>query len=267
MAVHRRHRYNDQPEHDECISFISSRPCLAATLSASPPALACVQITKAYGGGDARVFALRGVDLTVRDGETMMIVGPSGCGKTTLLSVISTLLAPDAGQCRIFGEDILEFSEQEKEHFRLQRIGFVFQSFNLLPALSARENVAIPLLLQGISRAKALDKAKHALSDAGLPAKQHALPGALSGGQKQRIAIARALVHDPQLIICDEPTSALDHRTGQQVMERLQHLVKTFGKTLIIVTHDSRIFEYADRIAHMDDGRILDIQKKGVSKS
>ncbi len=225
----------------------------------------CRAITRSYGEGEARVMALRGVDLEVTQGEVMMIVGPSGCGKTTLLSVISTLLEPDSGECRVFGEDVVHLDERQKERFRLHRIGFVFQSFNLLPALSAVENVAIPLLLQGIPRRQALRHASEVLTEAGLSQRQQAAPGTLSGGQKQRVAIARALVHDPPLVICDEPTSALDHETGHRIMERLRRLAEEFHKTLIIVTHDNRIFDYADRIARMEDGHILEIHPQARS--
>lgn len=228
-------------------------------------AVHCQAVTKRYGEGEAGVMALRGVDLAVTRGEVMMIVGPSGCGKTTLLSVISTLLQPDSGECIVFGQAVSTLNETEKERFRLGTIGFVFQSFNLLPALTAVENVAMPLLLRRRPRREALRQAEKVLAEAGLPHRQQALPATLSGGEKQRVAIARALVHDPELIICDEPTSALDHDTGHEIMERLKALVRTHHKTVIIVTHDNRIFGYADRIARMEDGRILEVREQGAS--
>jgi putative ABC transport system ATP-binding protein len=205
------------------------------------------------------MIALRGVDLDVRYGELLMIVGPSGCGKTTLISIIAAILNHDEGRCEVLGRDIKALPQTEKVRFRGQSIGFVFQIFNLLPALTALENVSVPLLLNGMSRKSANDKAAELLQSVGLAERLHALPAKLSGGQQQRVAIARALVHDPKLIVCDEPTSSLDHNTGQEVMKMLRHVAQSPARALIIVTHDNRIFQYADRIAHMDDGKIIRI--------
>ena len=219
-------------------------------------AVHCRNIVKSYGTGSAKVMALRGIDLDVRKGELMMLVGPSGCGKTTLISVVAGILDQDSGDCRVLGENLLSLTPRKKTHFRGVNVGFVFQAFNLLPTLSAAENTSVPLLINGLSRAKALDRAKAMLNRVGLGDRAHSLPAQLSGGQQQRVAIARALVHDPKLIVCDEPTSALDHETGQKVMDLLREVALGDGRALVIVTHDARIFGFADRIAKMDDGRV-----------
>lgn len=202
-------------------------------------------------------MALRGVDLNVRIGELLMLVGPSGCGKTTLISVIAGILDHDGGECLVFGKNIRAMGQTEKTRYRGINIGFVFQAFNLIPTLSVIENVAIPLFILGRSRAEALSRAKETLSLVGLKDKLYVLPSQLSGGQQQRVAIARALVHSPKLIVCDEPTSALDAETGRLVMEVLRQTALSKDRALIIVTHDNRIFNFADRIARMDDGRIV----------
>lgn len=213
-------------------------------------------VTKSYGTGDTRVHALRGVDLEVRAGELMMLVGPSGCGKTTLISVAAGILDPEEGTCRLFGQDLQQLSDRDLVRFRGRTLGFVFQAFNLIPTLNAVENVAVPLLLQGIPRKEALHRAEAMLRRVGLGERGHSLPSELSGGQQQRVAIARSVVHEPRLVVCDEPTSALDHETGLKVLELLRELVVGPGRSLLIVTHDARIFKFADRVAHMDDGRV-----------
>ena len=219
----------------------------------------CRNIVKSYGTGTAKVMALRGIDLDVYRGELMMLVGPSGCGKTTLISVIAGILDQDEGDCRVLGENLLAMGQRKKTQFRGVNVGFVFQAFNLLPTLTAAENAAVPLLINGTPRAKAVGKAKEMLARVGLGDRGHSLPSQLSGGQQQRVAIARALVHDPKLIVCDEPTSALDHETGHKVLELLRAVALADGRSLIIVTHDARIFSFADRIAKMDDGRIVKV--------
>ena len=233
------------------------------TQSADDVAVRCQGVTKSYGTGDAEVLALRGVDLEVRRGELLMLVGPSGCGKTTLISIITAILTQDAGQCVVIGHDLLRMDENERARLRCRGIGFVFQAFNLLPALSALENVSVPLLLQGVPRKQAEARARDVLQSVGLGARLHALPPKLSGGQQQRVAIARALIHQPELIVCDEPTSNLDQQAGHDMMTLLRDVVRAPGRALIVVTHDSRILEFADRIARMEDGRIVEITEHG----
>ena len=219
-------------------------------------AVTCRGVTKVYGSGADAVHALRGVDLDVRTGELLMLVGPSGCGKTTLISVIAGILDHDTGDCRVFGNDLKAMSQRARTNYRGKTIGFVFQAFNLLPALTAAENVAVPLLILGVPRREAIDRARAVLDRVHLDKRANALPSQLSGGQQQRVAIARALIHDPKLIVCDEPTSALDMDTGHKVMEILRDVALAPGRALVIVTHDSRTFSFADRIAKMNDGLI-----------
>jgi len=219
-------------------------------------AVHCRGVTKTYGSGDAAVQALRGIDLEVREGELMMLVGPSGCGKTTLISVVAGILDHDGGQCAVFGRNFLEMAPKERTQYRGRHIGFVFQAFNLIPPLTAAENVAVPLMINGMARHAALRKAAELLERVEMGNRTGSLPAELSGGQQQRVAIARAMVHNPRLIVCDEPTSALDHETGHHVMEILRSIAMNDGRSLIIVTHDARIFGFADRIAKMDDGHI-----------
>lgn len=223
------------------------------------PSVYCVDLTKTYGAGEAKVRALRGADLVARYGELLMISGPSGCGKTTLISVITALLDPDGGSCSVLGRNAQAMNPTERAHFRGTSIGFVFQVFNLLPALTAVENVSIPLLLTGCPKIVAEKRAQHAVDAVGLGDRLEARPAQLSGGQQQRVAIARALVHEPSLIVCDEPTSNLDHKTGEAMMEILRDRAKSPERTVIVVTHDPRIYRFADRIARMDDGKIIEI--------
>jgi len=222
-------------------------------------AVRCRAVTKSYGTGDARVMALRGIDLDVHCGELLMVVGPSGCGKTTLISVIAGILDQDSGECEVLGHDSKTMGQRARARFRGSSIGFVFQLFNLLPTLNAIENVSVPLLINGVARKDAEARAEEVLDAVNLGSRLDALPGKLSGGQQQRVAIARALVHNPKLIVCDEPTSNLDHSTGRSVMELLRGTARSADRALIVVTHDPRIFEFADRIAHMDDGEIIEI--------
>ncbi|EIM01590.1 ABC transporter ATP-binding protein [Rhodanobacter thiooxydans] len=223
----------------------------------------CRGLTKHYGSGNERVDALRGVDLDVRIGELLMLVGPSGCGKTTLISIITTILDQDGGSCEVLGRDVGHMTEAERTHFRGKSIGFVFQAFNLLPALTAVENVSVPLLISGVAREVAEQRARSVLEEVGLGARADALPRKLSGGQQQRVAIGRALVHDPKLVVCDEPTSNLDAKTGHEMMNILRGVARASDRALIVVTHDNRTFEYADRMAHMEDGRIIDVSEGG----
>ncbi len=222
-------------------------------------AVRCEQLTKIYHTGGQKVNALNSVNLNIGLGELMMLVGPSGCGKTTLISVIAGILNQDSGLCELFGENLLTMKSKDKLRFRAEKIGFVFQAFNLLPALNAAENVAIPLIINGEKRDIAKRKAVEVLERVGLGDRWKFLPSQLSGGQQQRVAIARALVHSPKLIVCDEPTSALDHTSGQNVMNLLKEIALEPDRALVIVTHDSRVFGFADKIAEMDDGDIIKI--------
>ncbi len=222
-------------------------------------AISCQNIIKTYNTDGQIVTALNGINVEIGLGELMMLVGPSGCGKTTLISIIAGILNQDSGQCLLFGEDFQALTNKEQLRFRAHNIGFVFQAYNLLPALNAIENVSVPLIINGTKRAIAEQKAKEILEQMGLSERMKALPAQLSGGQQQRVAIARALVHSPRLIVCDEPTSALDHKSGHIIMTLLKSIALQHDRALVIVTHDARIFNFADRIAEMDDGHIIKI--------
>ena len=220
-------------------------------------------VEKSFGVGDSRVQALKGVDLEAQCGELLMIVGPSGCGKTTLLSVLCGTLEFDAGSIEVFGHDLTEMSAGQLTGFRGAHVGFIFQQFNLIPSWTATENVSVPLLIGGATRARAEKSAADILTEVGLGQRLRAYPRQLSGGQQQRIAIARALVHEPRLIICDEPTAALDAATGHKVLELLKTQACRPDRCVIVVTHDSRIFSFADRIAEMEDGVVKRVSGPG----
>jgi putative ABC transport system ATP-binding protein len=225
--------------------------------SATPePAVSCRNVTKEFGQGDSRALALRGIDLDIRPGEITLLVGPSGCGKTTLISIMAGILDPTGGSVSVLGTDLGQLSDRRKVNFRGTNIGFVFQQYNLLPALTAAENAAVPLLIAGQPRRPSLEKARALLTQLGLEKRLGAYPSQLSGGQQQRVAIARALVHEPRLLVCDEPTAALDAQSGQAVMELLRRVALQSDRAVIVVTHDSRVFGFGDRIVHMEDGQI-----------
>jgi putative ABC transport system ATP-binding protein len=227
-------------------------------------AVECRAVEKDFGSGETRVQALRSVDLQVPFGELTMLVGPSGCGKTTLLSVIAGVLNASRGEVELLGQSLNSLSGNDLVEFRRQNLGFVFQQFNLLPALTAAENAAIPLLAAGLPRKSSVERAAELLNQLGMGDRGHAYPSQLSGGQQQRVAFARALVHEPRLLVCDEPTSALDAETGQQVMELLTaHAVRS-DRATIVVTHDNRVFSFADRMARMEDGHIMDVTSKHI---
>ncbi|MBC7925277.1 MAG: ABC transporter ATP-binding protein [Bryobacteraceae bacterium] len=225
------------------------------------PAVICGKVRKDFGSGENIVRVLRGVDFEVALGEMTFLVGPSGCGKTTLLSVIAGLLDTTAGKLQVLGTDISLLRGSKAVLFRRKNLGFVFQQFNLLPALTAAENAAVPLLAAGMSRKLAVQKAEVLLAELGLGARLKAKPNELSGGQQQRVAFARALIHEPRLVVCDEPTSALDADTGHQVMELLRKIAVREDRAVLVVTHDSRIFPFADRIAHMNDGLVTHVEE------
>src|SRR6516225_4555396 len=211
-------------------------------------AVRCSGITKSFPAGDGMVEVLHGIDFEVPAGELTMLVGPSGCGKTTLISIIAGILTPTSGAVEICGSPITRMTDAAKVAFRRANIGFIFQQYNLLPALTAADNASIPLVAAG-SEAAILERI-------GVGAHLGKLPSQLSGGQQQRVAIARALVHAPRLIVCDEPTAALDADSGQTVLEILKDAALTLDRAVIVVTHDARIYRFADRIAAMEDGRI-----------
>jgi len=213
-------------------------------------------VLKTYGTGDSAVRALRGVDLRARFGEMVALVGPSGCGKTTLISILAGLLSRDGGSLRLAGVDPDALGNRERTLWRRENVGFIFQQFNLVPQISVVENVAIPLLLRGVRRSEAIERSMTLLERVGLKGRERNRPTALSGGQQQRVAIARSLVHGPRILVCDEPTSALDGATGQRVMELVREQGCRPDRLVVVVTHDERIFHFADRIVHMDDGLV-----------
>jgi len=219
-------------------------------------AVRCSGVTKSFPAGEGVVEVLRGIDFDVPAGELTMLVGPSGCGKTTLISIIAGILTPTGGEVEIYGTPITRMTDAAKVAFRRSNVGFIFQQYNLLPALTAAENAAIPLVAAGMPMARAAGSASAILERIGMGAHRAKLPNQLSGGQQQRVAIARALVHAPRLIVCDEPTAALDAESGQTVLEILKDAALASDRAVIVVTHDTRIYSFADRIASMEDGRI-----------
>ena len=219
------------------------------------PALTLKDIRKVYGTDDQQVVALDDVDLTVDDKEIVILIGPSGSGKTTLLTVAGALLRPTSGLVDVGGTDITDLNDKELARFRRDRVGFVFQSVNLIPFLTAKENLlAVRQLGGGRIDKAAKDRADELLDELGLADRAGNLPSQLSGGQKQRVAIGRALMNEPALVLVDEPTSALDSKLGRQVMELLHREIKSRGVAAIIVTHDDRVLEFGDRTVEIIDG-------------
>jgi putative ABC transport system ATP-binding protein len=214
-------------------------------------------VVKHYGSGASQVRALQGVDLDVRAGEVLALMGPSGSGKTTLLSIMGCILRATAGSVRIAGREMVGLPESELPRVRLQHFGFIFQGFNLFPALTARENVEIALDLKHVPRRQARGRAEELLAGVGLVEKAASHPADLSGGEKQRVAIARALAGDPPMILADEPTAALDSASGKTVMTILSSLAHQRSRAVVVVTHDPRVLGYADRVVRMADGRML----------
>ncbi len=224
-------------------------------------AVLCRGVVKEYGDGGGKVQALRGVDLEVRAGEMTLLVGPSGCGKTTLISIVAGLLDVTKGAVSVLGTELTALPGRRLVDFRAQNIGFVFQQYNLLPSLTAAENAAVPLLIAGRPRLAAVRRGAEVLAAVGMGDKAGAFPNQLSGGQQQRVAIARALVGEPRLLVCDEPTAALDAQSGQTVMELLKRVAVQPGRAVIVVTHDSRVFRFGDRIIHMSDGLVEKVEQ------
>lgn len=214
-------------------------------------------IDMAFGQNGLTTPVLFDVNLEVAQGELTMLVGPSGCGKTTLLSILSGTLRPTAGEVEVMGNVITRMKDAEKVILRRRRIGFIFQQYNLLPALTAAENAGMALVADGMPLKAAAERARVVLETLGMGPHADKLPRQLSGGQQQRVAIARAIVHEPDLVVCDEPTAALDAETGRQVMELLKAAAAGPGRAVLVVTHDNRIYRYADRIIAMEDGRIV----------
>lgn len=209
-------------------------------------------------GGDC-IDALKDVNFDTKLGELLMIVGPSGCGKTTLLSVIAGTLRFDSGEIDVFNYPLHKLTDKQITSFRRENIGFIFQQYHLIKTLNCMENISVPLLLNGVKRVEAEERSAEFLAKVGLKGRERESPRNLSGGQQQRVAIARALVHEPKLVICDEPTAALDAESGARVLELMVEIARQPERCVVLVTHDSRIFKYADRIARMDDGRVLSI--------
>lgn len=241
------------------VASVIDQPAAAAPVGSSTEVcVSCRSVVKEFGDGESRIRVLHGINTDVYGSELTLLVGPSGCGKTTLISIIAGLLYSTEGDVILFGTPQSQLKGSKLVQFRAQNVGFVFQQYNLLPSLTATENVAIPLLIQGQPRSQALVKAREVLEAVGLGSRAKQLPSQLSGGQQQRVAIARALVHEPRLLVCDEPTAALDAQSGQVVMDLLKRVAVQAGRAVIVVTHDSRVFTYGDRIIEMADGRIAE---------
>src|SRR2546430_8509530 len=224
----------------------------------SEQAVSVRNLTKVFESGEAAVHAVNGVDLDIHGGEVAMLMGPSGSGKTTLLSMIGCILRPTSGSVRIQGKEVSGLKERHLPSIRLAHIGFIFQGFNLFPSLTAGENVEYIGSLKGLHKAEARRRTESLFEQVGLADKYHAFPEDLSGGQKQRVAIARALAGDPEIILADEPTAALDSQSGRTVIEMLAALAHDRGRSVVIVTHDNRIVEFADRIINIEDRKVSD---------
>jgi putative ABC transport system ATP-binding protein len=224
-------------------------------------AIAAESLVKWFGEGEARTMAVKGASFEARHGEMLYLVGPSGSGKTTLLSMISGILRPNEGRVMIGDTDLWTLDNNALADFRLNTIGFVFQDFHLFPRLSSAENVAIPLILKQLDWDQSLAAADRCLEIVGLKGRGDVLPVKLSGGEQQRVAIARAIVGSPEILILDEPTASLDGDTGKMIIAFVKQEVLNAGRCILIVTHDARINEYADRIVHMEDGHITGLEK------
>ena len=227
------------------------------------PILKAEGLERSFGEGAAQVRAVRGIDLELHAGERLLVMGPSGSGKSTLVSMLGALLTPTAGQVELDGLDLYAKSDSERAHLRLRRLGFIFQSFNLLSALTAQENVEVPLRLAGGSASDARDRASELLERLGLGERGSHRPRDLSGGEKQRVAIARALANEPEIVLADEPTANLDSKTGAQVAEILEQLGAEEDKGVIIVSHDQRLAKIATRVVWIEDGQLSEVDMEG----
>jgi putative ABC transport system ATP-binding protein len=219
-------------------------------------AISVRHVAKDFPVGDDNIRVLHDINIDVNAGELTYLVGESGSGKTTLISIIAGILYPSEGRVQVFDTEIYDLSDNELVRFRLANIGFIFQQYNLIPTLTAAENAAIPLIADGMKREEAVKRGRVLLEKLNIANQADKFPRQLSGGQQQRVAIARALVHEPRLIVCDEPTAALDAKSGRRVMDLLREVALSEDRAVIIVTHDNRIFDLADRILAMEDGRI-----------
>lgn len=211
-----------------------------------------------FGTGTQRAAVLNSINLEIHPGEVHLLMGPSGSGKTTLLSILGGILTPTVGTVQLLGQEVTRLSRSKRSQFRLKHLGFIFQDFNLMPALTAFENVELAVTLKGMKGRAARHEAIHLLDQVELTDRAHQLPRDLSGGQKQRVAIARALAGNPQIIMADEPTAALDSRSGYAVIALLRKLAKEYNRTVVIVTHDPRIVDVADRVTYLEDGLLRD---------
>lgn len=228
------------------------------------PILRADDVCKAFASGKLRTQVLNGLSLSIDPGELTLISGPSGCGKSTLLAILSGLQKVDSGRVHALGSDLAQLDLHALEHFRLRHTGFVFQGFNLFPALTALEQVELPLNHMGLSKQEARARAQRSLEEVGLAHRIRLRPSELSGGEKQRVAIARALAKEPELLFADEPTSALDAANGQTIIDILHTIARTHGTTVLCVSHDPRLVAHADRVLAMEDGRILSDRRLGV---
>jgi putative ABC transport system ATP-binding protein len=228
------------------------------------PAIIADELHKGFGAGERQTTVLRGISLAIKRGETVFFVGPSGSGKTTLLSILGCILTPDAGTVRVLDRDITSMTADQRTVFRRERLGFIFQNFNLFPTLSAIDNIRLALCMRGMKLAEATDRAANLLNQVGLWHRSHLRPAQLSTGECQRVAVARALADNPAIVFADEPTASLDAENGQAILKMLTRLVEYRCVTLVVVTHDSRIYPFADRILRVEDGRITGERKHDV---
>lgn len=231
-------------------------PAASKNVNDANTAISASGIIRDFKAGQSTIRVLHGIDAEIRSGEMTYVVGESGSGKTTLISIMCGILWPTEGEVRVFGTDIYSLSDTELVNFRLENIGFIFQQYNLIPSIDAAANAAVPLIAKGMAIEPAREKAIELLEALNIGDQAEKLPRQLSGGQQQRVAIARALVHEPRLVVCDEPTAALDASSGRRVMDLLRDVAVSEDRACIIVTHDNRIFDLADRILVLEDGRI-----------